>query len=205
MSVVERIDWDAWRTNYADMSFAEHQAFNARCLDLHPVQRSYQWDVCYAFLWAREKKTRTVVEIGGWDGGLADVMLRRFPWIESWTNYDITPDVPQVCDDPRYTVEVLDDWPWRRKVSGDAVIASHVFEHMRMYEIECLLTEWDVASVYVDCPISPGMTTWRGYEGSHILAVGSTEFLFRLNELGYQATYKNQDGGLIAYLDRVGV
>ncbi len=38
---VTQLDWDQWRADYDVMSFADHQAFNAECLRLHPDQRSW--------------------------------------------------------------------------------------------------------------------------------------------------------------------
>lgn len=201
MSVATRIDWNAWRANYDTMSFADHQEFNADCVRLHPEQRCWNGEACDRFL--AERWPRTVVELGGWDGSLAADMLARHPRIDVWTNYDISPGVPQACDDPRYQRVVLDYWPWHYYPQADALIASHVFEHMRAEEVVRLVARWDVGSIYIDCPVGPGPSGWHGYEGSHILEVGSTELLWRLEQVGYKAAYVDNAGGLIAYLDRV--
>jgi len=194
---VTAIDWDQWRADYDLMTFADHQAFNQQAARLHPVQQSYDAPAVRRFL--RERQPRNVVEVGGWDGALANLMIDEFYGIKTWVNYDIT-DVPQVCDAPAYGRVVLDDWPWKTRVTADALVASHVFEHMRMIEIEWLLNAWDVRSVFVDCPIS-GPPDWTGYHGSHILEVGVPEFLTRMVALGFEVTHS--EPGLIAYLDRV--
>jgi hypothetical protein len=135
------------------------------------------------FLNTREPKH--VVELGGWDGSLAAAMLAEFDFIESWVNMDIAPDVPQVCDDHRYDRTVLSNWPWMRDVTADALIASHVFEHMRIHQIEQLLRRWRVDSVFIDSPLTRDPQSWDGYFGSHILEVGSDELVQRLVALGY--------------------
>lgn len=194
---VTAIDWDQWRADYDTMSFAEHQAFNADCLRLHPEQRSFNAEACAKFL--EQRQPRVVIELGGWDGALAALMLERFAGIETWLNYDITPDVPQVCSDARYDVFVLDEWPWEFKATAHALVASHVFEHMRLHEIERLVTTWDVDSIFVDMPIGGG-TDWQGYTGSHILDCSTEQFLAAMDTAGYAATYSRP--GMVAHLDR---
>lgn len=173
------LDWNQWRADYDKMSFAEHQAFNAECLKQHPVQQSFDTRAVDAFV--QVHKPRTVVELGGWDGALADKILWKNKHIIEWRNIDITPDVPQVCLDDRYSVEVLSDWPWRQQVQADALIASHVFEHMKLAEIEWLLTEWEFDRIYADIPLYTEATDWDGYEGSHILEVSMGELVTALH------------------------
>lgn len=198
-----RIDWNAWRRDYDKMTFEQHQEFNAKVVRLHPVQRQWDGEAVQAFL--AERGPRSVVELGGWDGSLAAQMLAEFPLIESWVNLDIAPDVPQVCSDPRYERIVLSSWPWLRSVTADALIASHVFEHMRVHEIEQLLTRWDVAAVFIDSPIATTPSSWQGYHGSHIIEVGSAQLLGRLLAIGFKPSTVQTDGRLLAFLDKTGI
>lgn len=191
------IDFNWWRANYDRMDFAEHQAFNAACLEQFPVQRSFNTEACARFL--EERQPKTVVELGGWDGGLATEMLERFGGIDTWLNYDITPDVPQECGDPRYDVVVLDGWPWDFKVTADALVASHVVEHMRISQVELLLNAWDVRHAYIDTPLG-GNPQWEGYQGSHIIETGAAEFLQAMDDAGW--TVSHSEPGLVAFLDR---
>lgn len=199
---VKRIDWDGWRADYDHMSFAEHQAFNAMAADAHPVQQSFDyWEVHETFHCGAHGN---IVELGGWDGALAAQILERWDDnITSWVNYDITPNVQQVCAHKAYSRVVLEDWPWNMDVSGDLLIASHVLEHMRMSEVEALFSRWDVKAAHIDVPILPFARSWDGYEGTHILEVGSTEFLARLAQLGWKANHVVQRGeGMLAFLVR---
>ena len=194
MTVSTAIDWDQWRANYTRMTFAEHQAFNQKVADLHPVQAS-----CRAFL--DEFRPGSVAEIGGWDGALAALMLSECDFIDEWVNYDIT-DVPQTCVDARYSQVVLDDWPWNTNVTADALIASHVFEHMLGSEAMMTLSTWNINHVFVDCPIGTSAQSWDGYHGSHIIDVGSTELLKRLGDIGYRTVFADPVGSLVAYLQK---
>lgn len=199
-AVMERIDWDRWRARYDAMSFREHQEFNRQVSLQYPEQRCFNADAVRDFL--HKTKPERVLELGGWDGGLAAEVLPGFPNISKWVNYDITPLAARVCDDPRYELVVVSDWPWKLPQAGDVLIASHVLEHMLMSEIEHLLSEWDVRAVFMDIPIGSGTPVWHGYEGTHILEVGSTELLFRLGRLGYEVTYCDPAGGLVAHLEK---
>lgn len=182
------------------MTFAEHQAINAEWAQQYPHQQSWNAEACKKFLETRP--VGRVVELGGWDGALADRMLNEFDWIDEWVNYDLTPGVPQVCTDRRYRKIELQHWPYISQVKGDALVASHVFEHMLATEIEWLLEAWDVESVYMDVPIGADPSDWRGYHGSHILEVGHVELLRRCRDLGYKVTHADTHDGLIAFLDR---
>lgn len=195
------IDWNQWRRDYLTMSFAEHQAFNEGCGFLHPNQQHFDAVACEAFL--EQRQPLTVVEVGGWDGALAALMLDAVPSIRSWVNYDITPGVKQVCDHPAYRLEVLDGWPWEIDVTADCLVASHVFEHMVSADVAALVDRWDVASVFVDCPVPRQARSWDGYDGSHVLEVGSLALLELFASLGYDAEqFAADDDGLIAFLDR---
>lgn len=201
MSVTVSIDFNGWRESYDAMSFEEHQEFNKQIAAEYPNQRCWNDQQVGKFL--RHYLPGSVVELGGWDGSLANVMLPRFPETVTWVNYDITPDVPQVCGDSRYEQVTLDDWPWKRKAAGDVLLASHVFEHMLSHEIVALLDAWDVAAVFMDAPIPSGSTSWNNYEGTHILEIGGTELLWRLGSAGWFVRHCDMSGGgMVAWLER---
>jgi hypothetical protein len=181
------------------MTFAEQQAFYEDVARAHPVQRDWNEEACWRFL--SERLPAEVVELGGWDGSLAAAMLDRAPFIRWWSNYDIVA-VPQVCTDRRYGLVVPDEPAWQglAPIPADALIASHVVEHLRVAEVEALVSAWAPRSIYLDTPLEARATDWRGYEGSHVIEVGSEELLARLDALGYTATHT--EGQMIAFLDR---
>lgn len=195
--------FDEWRARYDQLTFEQHQAVNAEWALLYPVQRSFNEQACLRFL--QQRQPRTVVEVGGWDGYLAGLMLPAVPSIESWTNYDITPNVPQTCFDPAYRRVVLDDWPWNRQVCGDVLVASHVLEHMRAGEIERLLSAWTVDSVYLDVPVGAGVPVWERYHGSHILEIGADGLVGLLANQGFEPAEIDATGSFIAFFDREAV
>jgi len=67
------IDFDVWRARYDDMTFAEHQDFNAAIAEQYPEQQSWDRKACRRFI--EERHLIDIVEVGGWDGGLAKRML----------------------------------------------------------------------------------------------------------------------------------
>lgn len=191
--------WDDWRANYDALTFEEHQEFNAQVAERYPRQQCFNATACREFL--AERQPRRVVELGGWDGELAGLMLPAFPRILDWANYDITP-VTQSCTHPVYRRVLLDDWPWNRVVAGDALIASHVFEHMRGREIGTLLDRWNVQSVFVDCPIDWQGHPWNGYEGTHILELGIHDLVGLFTDRGYTVEMVSTAPSFIGFFDR---
>ena len=106
------IDWDQWRADYHRLSFADQVLFYREAAAAYPEQASYDWAVVDGVLGSLDPGS--VLELGGWDGGLAGRALAEHPWISSWVNVDLA-DVPQVCQDQRYRRVLLDDWFWRRQ------------------------------------------------------------------------------------------
>lgn len=200
MTAWDLMDWNGWRERYDYMTFADHQAFNAEVLTHYPAQQHFDANACRNFLAARGNRL-DVAELGGWDGALAKLMLEEAR-AASWDNYDITPGVPQVCHHPDYEYVVLDRWPWRRKVKADALVASHVLEHLKLDEVDKLLSAWDCPHVYVDTPISRDGTSWDDYAGTHILEAGSTELLELFDSHDYVANVLSEGTRLLVELDR---
>ncbi len=92
-----------------------------------------------------------VLELGGWDGELASLILPEHQNIHWWSNYEIAP-VDTVCHNRQYhhrEQSILDDSP----DGYDVFIASHSLEHLsdehakRVLDIavEC---DW----IYLDIP-----------------------------------------------------
>jgi hypothetical protein len=183
--VTSPLDWDAWRANYGSMSFAEHQDFYRAVALAYPVQRHYDGRAVLEFL--RATHPWTVAEVGGWDGALAEGFLTIVPVVE-WTNYEIAPNVPQVCQNSRYRYQPLDRWPWEfEEIPGDALVLSHVVEHMLLDEFAALLDRFYGDAVYIDTPVvGDGRQDWRGYQGSHIIEEGWAGIELRLFSRGFE-------------------
>lgn len=164
--------FDEWRTRYDTMSFREHAAINDRWGVEYPAQASWKLQPVLDALWS----ARTVVEIGGWDGGLAAKALALLPRVERWTNYEMCqPAIDRtVCHDPRYKPVLLEDWPWNTDLEpADALVMSHVVEHMRFHQLFELTRLFDrYRVVHMQAPLDLERIDWTGYHGSHILEVG---------------------------------
>lgn len=183
-AVAEKIDWDAWRSAYDMLTFADQQELYELVSWLHPKQESFDKVAAHRAFDAIGGVDLEVVELGGWNGQLADNMLARGD-VKLWMNYDIA-DVPQACDDPRYRLEVLTDYFWNGPpVTGDVFIACHTIEHLKARELKQLFALLETRWVYLEAPLHDGPRDWTGYEGSHILEIGWNGVLDLLEEFGY--------------------
>lgn len=174
------IDWDAWRAEHANMTFADQQKFYGSVAVAHPHQQCFDlWHARSTFAHISgligflppDWPGLDVLELGGWDGAFAEALLDRED-IESWTNYDIV-SVPQVCKRENYQLQVLDDYLWNRsEVRGDVFVSCHTIEHLTGAELEQLFDVLRVGYIYLQSPITHTGRTWNGYPGSHILELG---------------------------------
>lgn len=190
-------DFDAWRAAYPTMSFADHQDYGLRLAAEYPDQFSVSI-VDLALYLSKRRQPLRVIEVGGWKGEVASLVLCSRIKVESWTNYEIVPLTPR-CEDPRYQHCTLKDWVWNTPVSRDATTAvlSHVIEHLSREHVECMV-DWvgrtSVKYVYVEAPITPeGRADWTGCLGTHILDVGwdAVEVMFRT--AGFNCVHRRND------------
>jgi hypothetical protein len=185
------LDWDAWRRDHAEMSFAEQQAFYERVAEEYPRQQSFDLEATQRAFNTIGELGLTVVELGGWDGALAEFMLAR-GGIVSWVNYDIVA-VPQVCEHPAYRLEVLDGYLWERPVLvADVFVATHTIEHLTAEQLARLLDMLWVSYLYLEAPLpSAGPVNWTGYSGSHILELNWEQVGEMLRGRGYEPVVEN--------------
>lgn len=185
------IDWDAWRHEYGSMTFADQQRFYADVAVAHPCQQNFDLPHARETFDRIEGDRLNVVELGGWDGALAEAMLDRED-IATWTNYDIV-GVPQVCRRENYRLEVLDDYLWNQgQVHGHIFVACHTIEHLTGAELEKLFDALHVEYIYLQAPIGKESgQTWGGYVGSHILEIGWDRIDELLAERGYRVVGPN--------------
>lgn len=179
-------DLDAWRQRYlaGDTTIPDHRALYGRIVAEYPEQRHFAADLVLEAV--RLAHAETVVEIGGWDGELAEEVLRSCASIRHWTNYEIAPVEP-VCGRKRYEhVEVVEHYPWERDLVGDLFVASHVLEHLTRKHFEALLDALHFRWAYVDVPIGPERSTWGGSMTTHVLDLTIGEFDAAWLERGWQ-------------------
>lgn len=183
------IDWDAYRAVYDRMGWNDQVAFYDRVWELHPDQRHFDAEACAAFLTVT--RPASVLEIGGWRGELANLMLARFPNVTEWRNVEVCRGAAfhPVGTDPRYSAVVPDDWAWKTpEITArhwDALVMSHTVEHMRLDQFRDLIDALDVGSVFLQAPLEDRKTNWTGYHGSHVLAAGWNDLARLLKERGF--------------------
>ena len=170
--------FDVWRSVYDEMTPESHRAVNRLMCERWPDQRHYHPASVSSFLTMAEPGT--VMEFGGYTGQLASEMLAQFPAISRWVNCDFAP-VDHVCLDSRYSNGEVEP--------SDALVAAHVFEHIREHEIDAVLRGAMARDLYIDCPLPARQgTNWRGYQGTHILSLSWSELAELIEGHGYTET-----------------
>lgn len=187
MTSTVAIDWNAWRERYDEMTFADQQEFYDLVYDQFPAQARYSTRVLERFLTWMGLKSLDVVELGGWDGGLAAEILPGQEEIKSWTNHEISRAAvaATVCDDPRYRGIALGEWYWRRHFVTDLFIASHVLEHLKLRDVARVFDTTHARWLYLQSPLGEEASDWQNYRGSHILEVGWRALGEELGKRGY--------------------
>jgi hypothetical protein len=133
-----------------------------------------------------------VLELGGWKGELADLLLPDFPNIEKWMNYEITPQAvsDNTCKDSRYEVQIPDNYLWTLDIDlskYNVFVASHVIEHLKLVHVKRLLSRLrDIKYLYVDAPLPPNGSMWGGGEFSHIIEIGWTALRDLIESFGFK-------------------
>ena len=180
------IDWDAWRMAYPTMTYADHQAFYSEIYYQHPEQRHYS--AAYAAKAIEQTTPRTIVELGGWDGELAQKMLSLYPGIEQWTNVEICREaaVSGIGRHPKYEAPDLPDWYWKNGPwSCDLLVASHTIEHLSVHHLTQAVAATHAKALFFDAPLYDHPTNWTGYTASHILETGWTGVSDICSRYGY--------------------
>lgn len=180
------IDYDAWRARYDSLSFAEQQAIYDQIGHISPEQPHVDVDAAnHAF-----RDVRSVVEIGGWRGELAEALLPLHRRVDSWVNFEVcgwAVGEGNRCGDARYAGVELDDWPWNTDLpAADLFVASHVVEHMRFRDFTLLAEQFPkFGRVHIRAPLPLiGRPCWDSYPGTHILEAGWEELHDFLGSLG---------------------
>jgi hypothetical protein len=182
------IDWNAYRTAYDRMSFADVVAFHDKVWDKHPIQEHYSPAHLAAFF---ANLGGRVLEVGGWRGEAARQILSTTDIIR-WDNYEICRGAAEspVTDDPRYRSIHPTDWPWLLPVGDyEVAVLAHVIEHIRANQL-ALLVGWleqnGVENVYVESPLRDIGRSWRGQSSAHVLEIGWPEVTRMFARSGYR-------------------
>lgn len=174
------IDWDAYRAAYPTMSYADVAAFHSIVWQKFPDQYHHSPWLLRAFFEERMSGwPARVLEVGGWTGEAADMILREQPRITEWRNFEICAEAADqpVTRDHRYVAVHPQSWPWEVRLERTYWLAvlAHVIEHMSAAQLDRLVG-WiagaGVESVYVESPIRDEARSWRRSTSAHLLEIG---------------------------------
>lgn len=184
--------FDDWRQGYDTMSYDQQVEFYRVVADAYPDQRHFNVFAVNQFLLEAGEDVR-VLELGGWKGELAALMLSEFPTqITRWTNFDIAPQAisQSTCTDPRYSVVVPEDFMWNIDLElskYNTFIASHVVEHLRLEHLRKLFSMLrGIPRIFVDTPLGPDGVRWDGNLSSHIIEIGWNDLQSLIESFGYK-------------------
>ncbi len=180
--------FDKWRRDYDGMTVEDHSLFyNALHYD-HPNQRYFDTVSALQFFTDIPGNIR-VVELGGYDGGLARACLDGNERIKSWVNYDLDPKGELVGD--RYVAFAIKAQLWEitKSVMATAFVSSHTIEHLSISHVlrllECVR---DVPNLFLDVPLAPdSIETWDGKTCAHKLEMSWNDLEKIVCGFGYTA------------------
>lgn len=180
--------FNRWRENYNNMSYADQRNFYDDVATQYPQQIHFTYALWRHFFDRLKYQSLAVLEVGGWRGELAGKMLTEYANIASWHNYEIV-QLKQVVTDNRYRFIVPDDFVWNIDLpTADIFVASHTIEHLIGRDLEALIKNLDTRWAVLEAPLSQGVD-WHGYHGSHILELGWPE----VDDLMKQCNYVLQE------------
>jgi len=161
------------------------------------IEKEYPQKPCYktinkhilALISRINLKAISVVELGGYNGSLANEILSQSQSISKWHNYEIIPNLIQLCNDHRYNYNVLVNWFWSeldKKVKCDLFVASHVLEHLKKETIKLVLEKISAKYIAIEVPIAWGKQgKWTDTISTHILDIGRQELIDLFAEFKY--------------------
>ena len=145
-------------------------------------------------------KPEMVIELGGWDGEMANLILPDNDDVVSWTNFELA-SVAQVCNDDRYDFFVsTDDWAWNHPgFSGDCFVSSHSIEHVSVDNVKSILSRLDeefFSSAFIQAPIPvKGKPNWERWKNSgHIIQCNMSELDEMFTDHGWTLRMSSRRG-----------
>lgn len=190
-------EFDFFRDVYGRLTFAEKKKFYTRMAAEHPGQSHHNKKEALKWLSGLANKKR-VLELGGWDGELAESALETFPEIESWTNWEIVPAQTFARKhDPRYDAPLVTCELWESSLvpdNFDAFISAHAIEHLSDPQVSRLLYFLrPIRNVFLESPLRDGGQDWRGGTDTHVLQMGWREIEIWMGWNGLSLVKKEGD------------
>jgi acetyltransferase-like isoleucine patch superfamily enzyme len=184
--------FDEWRARRHDLPYAEHVAYFDAIFTQYPHQHYCSVDEARAFA-AQLPDRSHVLEVGGWRGQVAEILLPEFARIEHWHNFELSRKAVQGgLTHPRFTAQVAADFVWKIQdlPECNVLFAAHVLEHLSSREIRDLLGRLRaVTHVFVEAPlpVAGKKISWAGNRSTAVLDIGWRELEELFGEFGFQA------------------
>jgi len=186
--------FERWRNEYDDLSYPRHQDFYTQLVKDHPDQSQHNTEVVNYFLNAVDEPYFYILELGGWNGGLAQKILPTRPEIMKWDNYEITHYAREwnICKDTRYNVHIPNDFIWNIVLPNNynIFLSSHTIEHIKRKDFINLIKNLppSIKYIYLEAPISLSdfKRDWSGDYSTHILEIGWKQVTEILQEYGFE-------------------
>jgi len=183
------IDFDRWRQDYAQLTYKDQLAFYNQVAIDHPLQHGFDEAAFEDFI--KPLGEADVIELGGWKGELAAFVLPKLPKVRKWLNYEISEQAIKetYCKDERYHPLIPSDFLWNIEIpKADVFISSHTIEHITAKELDKLFSKLPVKHIGLQAPLGDNGTDWAGYYGSHILEIGWNSVIEMLSGYGFSLT-----------------
>lgn len=177
------------------MTYDEHVAYYDVIYEHFPEQQHGDLTAIREFF-SGTQDPETVLEIGGWNGAIAGMVLGEFPQVTKWYNFELCrPAIAHGLKHSRYTARVLPDFVWNvpELPACSTFFAAHTIEHMRARELLALFARLHSARrMYLEAPLPQSATAhdWSGRWSTHILEIGWNEVESLAQSHGFQVTHR---------------
>jgi len=200
------MNWNEYRENYPTLTFNEKKRLHESWYSLYPIQEGYAQNSVFfmkcidKIIEQTKKENLTLVEYGGYDGGLAALVMQEHYHIK-WINIEIIPHkAKEFLRNRDYFEHVLESEVWIEKPefkAYDVFLSSSTLEHISDEEIiklfDYVLSQKFKYLVLLVDTTQEG-TDWINYGGGHVLRTGSIGIKKMLVERSYKLKEDERKG-----------
>lgn len=151
----------------------------------------------------QDKGRVRVLELGCGRAQLAMEALRKFPILQlaTWIGYDLNKRSGEYLlnTDPynngavaiRFAFNLLRDYFYNLESLPpfNVFICSHVFEHMRHWQIAAIIQRIVLSAKYIIIEIPDLSGDWKGCPSPHVLEIKNNELRNTINRFGYECIF----------------
>lgn len=173
-------NFNDFKKEYESYTFSDKVEINKKIGKMFPGQSNWNYKSCVEFINEIAENNLKIVELGSWDGGLAEKVITSLPKekISLWEGYDIPGNKNKIFQNKKFNLYSLNDYFWKQKEckNYDLFIASHTLEHFDIKELKKLvsfLSSNKIKYIYSDTPI---LQNWKNTWNTHVLEISKKEF-----------------------------